>query len=334
MGAVGCDVPAAPAGWDTTWIVPAGTIELAIDSILPAGVFTAPDGTVFLIRIPPRSASRTLGELCGPPCRSADGTIAENPAFDAAFEFGIPLPAGVRAATLAPTTLPTDLRHTFDFDPLRPGAGRFGSLTLTVPGVDATLAADTLDGRDAAFPPDTMRTRALPVSTGAVADRLTVAVEIESPAGDSTRIDAGDRLTVSVEAAMLRADDIEISGLQVEFETPPVIFRLQTAGPTARRVRRGALLLHITNPLDIAGRIDLVFDLPEDAFVKTIDLRPGTTDERLDFDAAELDAILRGDSIALRARASLRPTEDAVTVNPHERLTIVNRIELVLRAGR
>lgn len=121
---------------------------------------------------------------------------------------------------------------------------------------------------------------------------------------------------------------------EITLETPAVLFRLEAGESTVRRVRSGSLLLELTNPFPIGGRVDLRFEPPDGTtFSRSVDLESGTTDRRLEFTGPELQTFLRGDPIAVRLLATLSVADSTFHPPAQARLSVRSRIEFVLRAA-
>src|SRR5438045_3814213 len=125
-----CDIPTHAPNWDMTWNVPSKSTSLSVSAILPNGVSVTPNGSAFQVNVAPVTITRTLGADC-PACAAANGKTVAKPAFTSSGNGSTTLPAGLTSATLIGDTLIVTITNGLNFDPIRPGGGATGTLTIT-----------------------------------------------------------------------------------------------------------------------------------------------------------------------------------------------------------
>ncbi|HET9982469.1 MAG TPA: hypothetical protein VFQ38_02730 [Longimicrobiales bacterium] len=329
-----CDLPTDLPHWDTTWVVPGKGASFPVAQLLPSGVRAMPDGSAFQLDIAPTTFSTSLGEMCGSACPPVNGAVVPKPAFTATLGSSLALPAGVASATVVGGTVVVNATNGFSFDPLRPGGGAFGTMTLTVSAGGAVLASTTVDGATTPFPAGSTLSRTLPLASAAVTGAMSVRLVLTSPAGGLATMNTSDRLTVSASAQGVRLGDarVDVGGRPVS--VPPVALELDGLDDmVVERVHGGALVLGITNPFGGAtGAMTLRITAPGVApITKHVELRTGTTTERVELTQAELRSILGQPGVVLAATGTLS-SASPVLVTPTQTVTITTKLELVLGA--
>jgi hypothetical protein len=329
-----CDLPTDLPHWDTTWVVPGKGASFSVSQLLPSGVSASPDGSAFRLDVAPSTFSTSLGEACGGACPPVNGAVVPKPAFTATLGSSLPLPTGVASATVVGGSVVVNATNGFSFDPLRPGGGAFGTMTLTVSAGGTVLASTVVDGATTPFPSGSTLTRTLPLASAPVTGAISVQLVLTSPAGGPAMVNTSDRLTVSASAQGVRLGDARVDVGNRPVSVPPVELELDGLDEqVTERVHGGALVLGITNPFAGAtGAMTLRITAPGAATItKPVAVRAGATTERVELTQAELRSILGRPGVVLSASGSLS-SASPVLVTPTQTVSITTKLELVLGA--
>lgn len=330
-GVSACDIPTSVPRWDTTWIAPGPEFEMSVAEVLPSGIEVNDDTSAFVLSIDPVSESFTLGEMCS--LCPAGSVTAPKPAFTYTVEFDVPLPSEVETVSIESGAIAVALAHGFGFDPLRPGVNAdTGSITIEVRTGATVLATFVIDGRGRAFPPGQVQNLVLDIFDAEVGDTLTVAVTIESPAGDDATLDTSDELTIDVSS-----DGLEVSEIVLSLDAEPIEEETEfdlDAVDAGGRLKSGTLLMEIGNPFGVTGTVDLQV-IPESgpAITRTVTLTGAATQDVVlspDFTAADLERIVGGETTIRMVGAV---GGDNITVRPNMVMTIAPRLRVTVEVG-
>jgi hypothetical protein len=170
-----------------------------------------------------------------------------------------------------------------------------------------------------------------------VAGEVEVVMELFSPAGGTgpthwVRVDTAAALSglvvpLSVDVAPVR---LAVGGRAFEAEGA-VLDLADIDGALANRVRRGAVVLDVANPLALAGAATLRLAAPGVALERPVRIAPGETRQRLEFTGEELRALL-GQSVVLTLSGAADPGV-IVTLRPGDRITLATMLDLVVELG-
>jgi hypothetical protein len=333
-GLVACDIPTGLPRVETRYIVPGTTVRLGVEQLLPAAVEVG-DGVFRVAVAPVDLPRRTLGDLCGDPCRTLEGQTVPKPPFSATLGTSVVLPAGLLSATLSGGSASVSLTHDFGFDPLLPsGRSDDGHVTITVRSGGRTLGAATITG---AFPSGSTRTAEVALTPGGIVDPLEVTVRIESPAGGS---DPAHHVTVRNDAALwgvVAPGVVELSAAWVtaagtSLHAAATIDLSGVDWAVIRRVRRGAFVLAVENPFDVSsGPLTLRLTAPGTELVRTVELAPGSTVQRVALDGAELRSLL-GQVVTLTLSGTVE-AEGPVGVRPGDTIVVTATLDITLELG-
>lgn len=330
--AAACDFPTAPPILEPRFVIPESGTTLSVNELLPPGVVAV--GNAFRVAVAPVSFNRTLGQVCGQPCVAAAGQQVPKPAFTDAFQVNTPLPSDVPAATLAAGTLTVTAWHTFGFDLLRPqGRTQDGTMTMTVRSAGRVLGSATVNQ---AFPSGSANviTRVIPLAAGPVTTPIEVEVTISSPAGGTVTINPNAALNVNVVPSQMDVSQATVRAESRQVSAAAVSLDLSSVGDYVReRVRSGAVILNISNPLDAEGTLQLRFaGVP--VADKTVQVGPGATTQRVEFTPAELQAML-GNVVTLNIAGPVtgRGPGSTLTVVPGQQVAVTTLLDLVLALG-
>ncbi|MEJ2678569.1 MAG: hypothetical protein P8174_05760 [Gemmatimonadota bacterium] len=334
-----CDVPTSSPEWDQTWVVPGEDMSLSVAELLPSGITLASDSSAFVVAINGMSDSFTLGEFCSA-CVFLNGLFVPKPAFDTTLTTTEVVASDLVSATTEAGQVSFTIRHTFNFDPLRPSASNpsnTGFMTLVVRSAGRVVAYDSVDGADAdgAFPPDTPRNLIVPVTAGPLNDTLLVEFRLNSPAGDATRIDTSQGLyvtlnpgTLDISQANVTVSDMTVNG------TPSNIDLSGLPDFVVNHVQSGAIRFNIDNPFDVSGTFTLTLTPPNGApVVKALTITPGTTTPRVDLTGTELDSLLGQENVVLTTTGVVNATSGSVSISPRQVATLKTDLELTNLVG-
>lgn len=327
-----CEVPTGFPEWETTWVVPADSNRIEVESLLPSTVQVVA-GPAFQLTLPAINTSQSLGTLCGPTCTAAQGQTVPKPQFTGTVTEGISLPQDVLAASIVGGRVVARLQHDFSFDPLRPAAGSFGYVVITATSGTQLLARDSIAGEARDFPANTPITINLPLSAATVEGPIDVRVRLFSPAGDPVTINTAQRLTVNAtpEAVRLSEARVRVANEGISGETTELDLG-EVDQTLTNRVRRGALILELANPFTATGRLDLRITTPTRTIDKSVQLAAGTTTTRVEFNEDEIQSILGASPVTLSVTGSVSGAGagGAVTVRPGQAVVVKTRLELVI----
>jgi hypothetical protein len=336
-GAAACDFPTEPPRYEQTWVVPVERITIGVAELLPAGIDLSADSAAFVTETPEASIAVSLAEACGTPCVLASGLEAPKPAFRDTLRATITLPADLVSAALTGGALDATLAHDFSFDPLRPGAdpdAPRGHIVIRVTSGGNTVAFDSIDGADRAFPAGVDLVPSLDVMPVEANDTVAMEIALYSPAGDSTTILATDTLGVrfAPSALLIGSATIAASGITIDSVTTRLDFG-DIDATTAARVQRGALRFGVRNPFTVTGALDMVFTGDFPAIERVLAIREGDYGERLEFTGTEVRAILGSEGVEAVASGSVSAEGGTLTVAPPDALVLDSEFELVLFIG-
>jgi hypothetical protein len=327
----GCDIPTElPKGWDNEFQFQLEGVSLSVGQLLPSGLPLTPDGGAFGLVLEPASLSESVGNLC-PACAAAEGLTIPKPAFRGSFAGGITLPADVEAASLVTGRVRVTITNGLNFDPLRPGAGARGTLTITLRSSGTPLAPPrVIDGEARALPPGSTLTEDMEVGDADLTETITVSVEVDSPPGAAVRMETAGRLSATAVPAAFRASSAEVTVTGRQIGSAPVGLDLTDVDDLLRdRVRRGALLMSVTNPFEVIGAVTVHFSGPGVHVVKPLDLGPGTDAHEIPLSGTELRSML-GSRMAVSLSGAVWSLPGGVSVTPSQALSVGWRLHLVV----
>lgn len=333
-GLVACDIPTESPRWEQTWVVPGASVTISVADLLPVDVALSEDRTAFRATTTPLEMSQTLAGMC-PACGPLDGQVSPKPEFTATLRSTATLPADVVTAMLAGGALDAVLEHSLGFDPLRPSAdaSQRGHLVVEVASDGAVVALDSISGHDTAFPAGTPLIPSLPVAAVAVANDLEVEVRIWSPSGDPVRITTSDTLgfmmaesVVDISEATIRATTLTIppTATPLDFDIDEELIE---------RVETGAVRVVIANPFDVAGTLNVRFDMAAEAVERDITMQPGEFAQRLEYTGDELRTILGSPAVDLITSGTVGAVTGTLTITPAQEMMVDIRFELGILIG-
>ena len=337
---VGCDLPTVVRlselpRLDTRWILPAEETRLGVADLLPNAVQLTTAEDAFVVNIDPLTFSETLGGLCAV-CIVANGLNVPKPPFTEQFSSSVALPSEVSSFTLVSGDVDIQLHNGTNFDVLRPAAGAFGEIEITVTdGADGdVLGTLTIDGTLTPFPAGTNLMRVMTLAAATVQGPLAATVEVDSPLGDFVTIDITDLVSVTVTPTDIVASSatIDVAGRTVSVE--PV--DLDVGGiddSLVRRIEAGGVIVDVINPFGVSVDLDLTIDSPAiPAIVKSVTLEPTPTSTfTIAFTTGELRSFLGEPDVVLTGSGLIDPAAGQITVSPGEELVLMTELDITLR---
>ena len=352
VGVAACDVYAIATdpfpGLVQTWNLPVATTRISVASLLPTGVSifstpasNPPDSSAFTVSVNNVSFSRRVGAYCAL-CQTLNGTVAPKPAFVINPDTGstVSLPANVVSASLVGGTVTYTLTNGLSFDPLRVSANLAnpqGRIIIVVRSGSIVFARDTLKGETQALPANTGTfTKALPLQSGPIANSITVDLEVQSPVGDNTFINANGILGASATVTGLRVGGVTINvpTATLNSGSPQDIDLGDLDTNMTNRAISGGLELTVTNPFAVTGNMNVQFAVtPGPVISKTAALAAVTTPQRLavSFDSTEIARILKSPTATLSVTGTVSAPAP-ITVTPKQVIQMSNRFIMKLRA--
>jgi hypothetical protein len=273
-----------------------------------------------------------------------DGHLVPKPPFQDDFHESVDLPEDVEGAEVRRGRVVVVARNGLSFDPLRPPGGTPGTVTLSLRDggpAGPLLARILVDGATTSFSPGTFLTRALEYS-GPVGSTLTITVQVDSPAGgtspsDRVLVRLSDQIRVSatpqdleVTSALVRMDGRSFDLIDTQLDVQDLDEGL------VDRVQSGALVMEIGNPWSLGAAVELTLRGPTlgSPIVKNLSVPAAPSSSvRVEFTRDELQSFLGQPGVTLGGGGTVAPGTGAVTVTPHQALTIETRLDLVLRIG-
>ena len=351
VGVAACDVYAIATdpfpGLIQTWNLPIATTAVSVASLLPTGVTiysspasNPPDSSGFSVNVNNINFSRRVGGYCAA-CQTLNGTTAPKPAFTISPDTGSTtnLPTNVVSASLIGGSVSYTLTNGFSFDPLRVSANPAnpqGRIIVVVRSASIVYARDTVKGETQALPAGATLTRTLSLQSGPIANTITVDLEVQSPAGDNTFMNANGVLAMSATVTGLRvgAVTINVPGSSLNSGSPEEIDLGQLDEGFTERALGGGLELTVTNPFAVAGTMNVNFATSSGPITRTAALAAVTTPQRLTvtFDSLEMSRILTSNPGATLAIGGSVSAPAPITVTPRQVISMDNRFILKVRA--
>lgn len=333
----GCDIPTEAPRWEQEWQVPVpvDSLQVSVAELLPPTVTVSEDGSAFLATVPGITARFALASMCGA-CAGVSGWAPVKPAFEDTLTTTSPLPADLVAASLTGGDVTLRVSHGFDFDPLRPAsdpAAERGFMVVVVRSAGGVVARDSISGDDTAFPAGVTLTPTLAVAPIDVAGELAIEIRIHSPTGDGATLSATDELVVTLEPTTVSISEATVALADQAVGPEARAVDLPVDSALVERVRSGALLVAVENPFDVAGQLDLAFQLPGRAIRKSVPLEAGTYQERVGFTGQEIRDILGEEDVQVLVEGAVRSADGTVTVRPGQEMAFRLEFEVVILVG-
>jgi hypothetical protein len=246
------------------------------------------------------------------------------------------------SASLVGGTVTYTLTNGLSFDPLRVSANLAnpqGRIIIVVRSGSIVFARDTLKGETQALPANTGTfTKALPLQSGPIANSITVDLEVQSPVGDNTFINANGILGASATVTGLRVGGVTINvpTATLNSGSPQDIDLGDLDTNMTNRAISGGLELTVTNPFAVTGNMNVQFAVtPGPVISKTAALAAVTTPQRLtvSFDSTEIARILKSPTATLSVTGTVSAPAP-ITVTPKQVIQMSNRFIMKLCLNR
>ncbi len=329
-----CEYPTSAPIVDQQWVLPAENTTIDVSQLLPAGV--SDNGSTFAIAVNPFSTSESLGSLC-PACQVVNGLVAPKPAFTGSFTDSTTLPGDVLSATLTSGSVQLALHNGLSFDPIRPGPGSTGTLTVTITDSASgrQLGQLALDGTTDSLPPGSTTDDTLTLAPGTVGSTVVATVYIDSPAGSPTTIDTSEQFTVTVSPSALLVSAASVNVASRSVTLSPTSFDVSGVDQTViNHVDSGGFTVDVTNPFGVAvtGTLQVSgngFPPISKSFQVSADSASTTS---VIFSGAELQEFL-GKSNVTVSGSGVASAPLAVTIMPGQQMTLDTKLDLSLSLG-
>lgn len=333
----GCDLPTDPPEFDTRWIVPADETRFGVGELLPGDVTLTPDSSAFLVDFDPISFSQALAGLC-PACVVADGLTVPKPAFAGAFSSTLSMPPEVVSMEVVGGQVQVQLFNGFNFDPIRPAAGAFGTIELTITDESDGDVVGTVvvDGQDQAFPPGTTLTSVVELEAATVEGDIGATVAITSPTGDPVTVDSSLSIDVTVTPLDVLVGSVEIDVANENVNLDPVDLDVEDVDQELTdRVTSGAFVLDVVNPFMVAAEFQIAISGPTIATIqKSASIGPeAESTVVIDFTLQEIRSFLGEPGVILSGGAVVDPAAGSIVVDPGQELILTASLDLTVLVG-
>ncbi|HET9950055.1 MAG TPA: hypothetical protein VFQ22_14120 [Longimicrobiales bacterium] len=339
LAAAACDIPTIDnlPILEQRWIVPAEETRFGVAELLPADVALTADSSAFVVDFDPITFSQSLADLC-PACTLADGFTVPKPAFVGSTASNVAFPAEVTSFTLEGGSAVLEVENGFNFDPLRPAAGAYGSLTLTV--TDAAdgevLGMVVVEGESVAFPPGSTLSRTLDLAPATVEGPIEAEATLDSPLGDPVTVDSSLDVTVTATPTNILVSAVTIDVASEAVTLDAVDLETEDLdGSIVENVVDGAVLLEVTNPFGVTADFDLTVTVDGAPVVQksaSIPAAPSSTVE-IPFTGEELQRFLGKPNVQVTGGGVVDPAAGAITVAPGQVLRLEASFDVTFRLG-
>lgn len=334
VGLAGCKYPTSAPIIDQRWILPAETTTIGVGQFLPSGV--SDNGSTFAVSVNPFSTSETLGALCSA-CQGHNGATIPKPAFTSSFTVSASLPADVSSVNLSSGSVQVVLQNGFGFDPIRPGGGSTGTVTVTLtddPG-GRQLGQLVLDGATDSLPAGSTTTRTITLKSGTVGTTILATVEVNSPAGAAVTIDTSQQLTATATPSSLLISSAQVGVAGRTVNLTQTGLDVSSIDQTfINHVQDGGFTLDVTNPFGVAvtGTLQVTgngFSPISKSFTVSADPTSTTT---VSFTQSELKEFLGKTNVQISG-SGVASASAPVTVTPGQQVKLDTKLDVSLSFG-
>lgn len=334
----GCDIPTATPEIENRWVVPVDETRFGVDELLPGDVTLTPDESAFLVDFDPIAFSATLGSLC-PVCAAADGTmVPAKPPFVGAFASTLSFPPEVTAIEVIGGQVQLELFNGFDFDPIRPSAGTFGSMELTITDeADGDeLGTLLIDGQDQAFAPGATLVTAIDIGGATVEGAVEATVLLDSPTGDPITIDASSSIAVTATPLQVLVGSVEIDVASQSVDFDPVNLAIEDVDSTlVNRIVSGDIVVEVANPFGVSADFDLTISGPTFATIQKSATLDASAESMvvLGLTGDEIRSFLGEPGVVLAGGAVVDAGASNIVVLPGQELVLLADLDVTLLIG-
>ncbi len=334
LALAGCKYPTSAPIVDQRWILPAESTTIGVGQFLPSGV--SDNGSTFAVSVNPFSTSETLGTLCSA-CQGHNGTSIPKPAFTGSFTTSASLPADVSSANLSSGSVQVSLHNGFDFDPIRPGGGATGTVTVTLTdgAGGRQLGRLVLDGASDSLPAGATITRTMPLSSGTIGTTIVATVEVNSPTGDRITIDTSERMTATATPSSLLISSAVVGVAGRTVDISPTSLDVSSIDQTfIDHIQDGSFTLDVTNPfgVSVTGTLQVTgdgFSPISKSF--TVSADPTSTTD-VSFSQSELKQFLGKSNVQIIG-TGIASASAPITVTPGQMVTLDTKLHVSLSFG-
>ena len=322
---------------DVRWIVPSQSARVGVDNFLPSTVSVVlPDSSGFNVSANAASVTRILSQDCSA-CVALNGLTAPKPAFVANANATTNLPSEITSATFIGGSLQVQIKNGYTFDPLRvnPTAGSpNGYAIVTVSSGSNVIGKDSVNGATTTLAAGTTLVRTIPL-LGAITGTqpLSIAMTMNSPAGEARPMDASRTLVVTSTPTGLKVASVTVSITNKSISSSDTTDLTSIDSTIINHVQGGAINLTIANPFTAGGTLVVKLTPAGGAAItKNVVLAPGnTTPAPIVLTKEELKSLL-GHSVILNYSGVVNsPTP--VNVSPKQAVVITTKLDLSLQLG-
>jgi hypothetical protein len=333
-----CDFPTDLPRVQSRWVVPAEETRFGVAELLPGDVSVSADSSTFIVTFDPVGFSQTLAELCGVACVAADGLTVPKPPFTGNVASQVDFPPEVFAITVVDGTVVLEVTNGLGFDPIRPAAGVFGSVTMRVTDdADGDVLSElVVSGTTTSFASGTTLSRSLVLAPTDVNGSLVASVVLDSPLGDPVTVDASAEVAVVATPGTIRVSAVAVDVSSESVALDPVDLDVGDIDADVEgRVVEGAFLLDVTNPFGVGADFDLTISWPSGGpILRSASITPAASSQvRIAFTGDEIRSFLGEDSVVLTGDAVVDAAAGTVTVTPGQELVLKASMDLTLEIG-
>jgi hypothetical protein len=337
LGAVACnDLPTSAPIWKTTWILPVQQDTIGVAQLLPSTVDTA--GGQFLITLDRDSVQQTLGSMC-PSCGADQGNVAPVSGFTYGVSHTDAFPAQVVSITPGGFALSYRIDNGLNFDPLRPGVGKIGSIVTQVKdGNGNVVATDSVNGSTASFPSGTSLTRSIALGTSPIAGGLTLVATFRVPTTDPVPVDTAERVQVTTltDTATLAGVTVQLTSQSIQSDSVDVDWS-NIDSDVQSRMQGAALKLVMDNPFTISGTGSVRFKqgIRDVIPARTVTFAAGSTTNTIDITASEIRTLIAAGPSTITIDASVAGTGpgNSVAITPSQLVLIDAHVLVTIVVG-
>lgn len=333
----GCDIPTDPPQVETRWIVPAQETSFGVAELLPGDVQLTADSSAFLVTLDPVVFSQSLGGICAA-CIAADGLTVPKPPFVGGFTGSVSMPAQVSYFEVIDGQVVLELFNGFNFDPIRPASGVYGTMTLDImdSADNEVLGTTAIDGEDTAFAPGTTLVTSVDLLAASVEGAIGVRITMDSPTGDPVTIDSSDLVQVTATPTDVRVARVAIDVANQVVDFDPVSLDVEDVErDLVDRIVSGAFVLDIVNPFEVAADFDLTISGPTISTIQKSEVIGTATESTvvIEFTQAELRSFLGEPGVLLSGGAVVDAGAGTVIVEPGQSLLLTAALDVTLLLG-
>lgn len=326
--------------FEETWSLPATSTSIAVATLLPATVTTLPDSSGFVMSVNPVNASRRLGDDCAA-CQTLHNTTAIKPAFVLNSGSNTALPTNVVGGSLLGATVNYTMNNALSFDPLKVNnvtPNPQGYLVIVIRSASVVLGRDSVNGATTPWPAGQNLQRSITIGAGAITAPISIDVTLNSPQSDQPQfINANGTVNTTASISNLRVANVQVNVPNTVVTNTADTLELGDFDKSITdRVQSATLEMTIANPWPVAGSLNMNFTAPSASVAKTVAL-PGATNppapqtRTVSLTKQDMQTLFGHKVVMAMSGGVVSATP--VTVTPKQKVSISNRLILLLRTG-